>query len=122
MKLINLTSHPITILRDHRPPVVLSAEEPTLRCEEFRLDVGIWRDIILSNSYFAAPPDLPEPQPGVIYIVSLPVAICCTDRRDLVVPDEAVRDSDGHVIGCKRLSRVCHSKQDLTLPVFTANS
>ncbi len=51
--------------------------------------------------------NLPEPQPGVRYIVSLPVALACTPngRDDLVSPFLEVRNEEGTMVGCKMLAR-----------------
>ena len=45
--------------------------------------------------------DLPAPQEGTIYIVSLLVKQASPDRRDLVSPGTLVRDDKGNPIGCK---------------------
>jgi hypothetical protein len=79
---------------------------------------GEWED---SENYAFAVPivsrdfeevDLPEEQPGVCYVVSLPALMglraAGNDRRDVVAPDTgsgpygAVRDERGQVIGCRR--------------------
>jgi len=48
---------------------------------------------------------LPEPQPGVYYIVSGAVLSACPDRKDLLAPGELVRNADGQPIGCKGFRR-----------------
>lgn len=50
--------------------------------------------------------DLPNPQNGVIYIVSLQVALCCRGRLDVVFPNEAVKHPKGKGIGCKSFGRL----------------
>lgn len=52
--------------------------------------------------------NLPDPTPGVVYIVSLLVAQRCPDRKDLWVPDTgsgAVRQQ-GRIVGTTRLQHV----------------
>lgn len=52
--------------------------------------------------------NLPEPQEGVVFIVSLLVAQkAARDGRtaDILVPDESVRDEAGRIIGCRALAR-----------------
>jgi hypothetical protein len=39
------------------------------------------------------------------YIVSLPIAQAIA-RSDFLVPDDPIRDSEGRVVGCKRLARI----------------
>lgn len=51
--------------------------------------------------------NLPDYQDGVILIVSALIASAAKNRSDLRVPGRQVRDSQGHVIGCKSLSRPC---------------
>lgn len=45
--------------------------------------------------------NLPPPEPGVWFVVALVVGLANPDRRDLLVPDEAVRDLGGSMIGCR---------------------
>lgn len=51
-------------------------------------------------------PPLPEPQPGVLYITSRALAEHVPERRDLVWPEDQVRDCNGTVIGARKLGRV----------------
>lgn len=48
---------------------------------------------------------LPDPKPGVVYIVSSLVAQRVPDRWDVFIPNESVRDSQGR-IGYKSLGRI----------------
>jgi hypothetical protein len=50
--------------------------------------------------------DLPQPEPGTDYIVSLVVALAC-HRGDLLAPFVEVRNDEGTMIGCRFLQRVC---------------
>ena len=47
---------------------------------------------------------LPDATPGVVLVVSRIVAAACPNRKDLVVPDDLVRDSQGRVVGCRRFA------------------
>lgn len=47
--------------------------------------------------------NLPDPQPGLWFVVALVVALANPARTDLLVPDEAVRNLDGSMIGCRAL-------------------
>lgn len=47
---------------------------------------------------------LPEPQPGIVYVVSFAVAQAAA-REDVVAPGPAVRDEQGRIIGCEGFSR-----------------
>jgi hypothetical protein len=50
--------------------------------------------------------DLPQPQDGMDYIVSLVVALAC-HRDDLLAPYVEVRNEEGTMIGCRYLQKVC---------------
>ncbi|MER7167267.1 hypothetical protein ABT336_14505 [Micromonospora sp. NPDC000207] len=45
--------------------------------------------------------NLPPPERGVWFVVALVVGLANPDRRDLLVPDEAVRNLGGSMIGCR---------------------
>lgn len=47
---------------------------------------------------------LPEPQAGIVYVVSFAVAQAAA-REDIVAPGPAVRDEQGRVVGCEGFSR-----------------
>lgn len=42
---------------------------------------------------------LPEPEPGVVFVVSSPIRQLCYDRKDLASPGQPVQDEDGEVVG-----------------------
>jgi hypothetical protein len=50
--------------------------------------------------------DLPDPQPGVILIVSRMTCEAKPQRTDLVYPEGIVRSPDGVPIGCRKFGRV----------------
>ena len=50
---------------------------------------------------------LPNPEPRVYLVVSLVVALAARGRSDLLVPDAEVRNTDGTVVGCRRLASPC---------------
>ena len=47
-----------------------------------------------------------DPKPGVFHIVSLVVAIAGRDRGDLLTPYKKVKNSEGHIIGCRYMQKV----------------
>ena len=49
---------------------------------------------------------LPEERDDTLIIVSSLVAQAARDRSDLVIPNEAVRDEKGQIVGCKSLGRI----------------
>lgn len=49
---------------------------------------------------------LPDPEPGVVYIVAKAVADAAPAARgDLMSPGRLIRDGDGNVVGCDGLTR-----------------
>lgn len=54
--------------------------------------------------------DLPSPEPGVYYVVSIVAAQAAISlgrwAGDLLVPGEQVRDTAGRIVGCRSLQRV----------------
>lgn len=108
--IVNLTPHPITILeKGNIPLATFHATRPAARCSQSTSIVGghpISEDIAipLSETTFGKVVGLPNPIPGVRFIVSRLVMSACPDRTDLLVPNELVRGEDGNIIGCRSLA------------------
>lgn len=51
-------------------------------------------------------PELPDPQPDIYLLVSLPTALKRDDRDDLLVMGELVRNDEGTVVGCTSFAMV----------------
>ncbi len=64
-----------------------------------------YTDTVVYDVYHGNLTGLPDPVQGVLYIVSLPVALACKHRTDVVVMHDLVRNKDGKVIGCKAFAR-----------------
>ena len=47
--------------------------------------------------------NLPDPEEGVIYVVSAAVRTALPERKDLGSPAHLVRDEEGRIIGCLAL-------------------
>ena len=90
------------------------------RCEEHAVEVGeistaTLEHVATGRPYVLIPvvttvygkvTGLPEPQTGVIYVVSSITAQACRDRNDVYVPARVVRDGLGRIIGCAGLGRI----------------
>ena len=101
IKLINLTPHPIRVVGwGEIPPSGFVA-----RLEEEIKETGMSINGIPVVEKRITRLHLPPSQPGVFYIVSLAVAQVA-QRKDLLVPDDLVRDEKGQVVGCRRLARI----------------
>ena len=59
--------------------------------------------IPVTKTVFGTPEGLPDYQEGTFYIVSQIVKNALTDRTDLLVPAEVVRDEKGNILGCQSL-------------------
>ena len=109
MRLINLTPHSVTIIRDGESLVIES--QGIARCSEneehletINID-GI--NIPIVKKTYGDITGLLEPSNGTIYIVSLLVAKAASDigRSDVVCPANPVRNEQGQIVGCTSLAR-----------------
>ena len=106
MTIMNCTPHAINII-DSEGKEILTLEPSGIcpRCSVERKKVGDINGIPINKSVFGDVYDLPSPQPDTIYIVSRLVAEA-TRREDLYIVDDAVRDENGRIIGCRALASV----------------
>lgn len=138
MKIINLTPHAITLAGDPisippsgtvarageyvqpADPIQFSLEPTTtderglIMCGSHRRDLPCpdcaTTTVPTSWVTYTRIEDLPDPAPGVYYVVSLVTAQATVASHrstdDLLTPGEQVRDDKGRVIGCRSLARV----------------
>lgn len=113
VKIVNLTPHDIHLRDswDTEPWLTIPASGQVARCSEQRQAVSaITTDsgakIPVNRVSLGDVAGLPDPQPGVAYIVSRLVAEACRGRDDIFVVDDLVRDPQGRVIGARALARV----------------
>lgn len=105
VKLINCTPHDIAVFDDLGNVIDIfpSAGDDATRVQDAREVETYIRDVPIFKcgdaSHIANP--LPEPKKNVFYIVSRVCTDFMSDRDDLLIPDQMVRDSSGSVIGCK---------------------
>lgn len=111
MRLVNLTPHAITI-NGHTGRVVIPPSGAVARVEPAPDPAG--DDIItvdgvtvrVAGQRLGQAVGLPEPEDGVMFIVSLPVASALAGRRrDVVSPGPLVRDENGQPVACDGLVR-----------------
>jgi hypothetical protein len=117
----NLTPHPVTISLGGNDDVflvvTLPPEGPVARIsEEVLTEDSHASGIPMRDVAYTRVIDLPDPEPGVYHIVSLPTALAVRagagagpddrGREDLLVPHGLIRDERGTVIGCQALARV----------------
>lgn len=106
--IINKTPHSInfyygdkiyTFKSDESPCRITSTEEDgsCIKC-------GHWQDFIelpIKKIKYGKTENLPEQNNWAYYIVSSIVKANNPDRKDLIVPNDFVRDDKGNIIGCK---------------------
>lgn len=120
MKIINLTPHDINILittmkkvedfgqwieMEDTTIITIPASGAVARCKVERKITGYINNIPETHTVFGEVEGLPEPQDGIIYIVSSLVAQA-VKRDDIYIPDDVVRDGTGKIVGCKSLGKI----------------
>lgn len=110
--LVNKTPHTVNLVTEDGTKISLEPVLPTPRVSSSSIktavytitdDNGIAHEIVREAPVFGEVVDLPEPQEGVLYIVSMLVAARASNRTDLVSPGRQLRNEAGQVIGCAGL-------------------
>lgn len=98
---VNLTPHVITLVDDHGNIIAsIEPEAESARCEVTRVVAFSAGGHNVNRTVFGRVYNLPEPVDGTWYITSRIVAEAAM-RKDVLVPDETVRDENGRILGCK---------------------
>lgn len=114
VKIVNLTPHAITVLRNGEEIAVYEATGCIARCESDTVVVGEIAGIPLTETTFGEPylidrdkvkHELPKQQDGTFYIVSALVARAA-QREDFIIVNDTVRDDNGRIVGCRSFARV----------------
>ena len=106
MTFINCTPHPINLLDNENNLVIsLPKGEVVPRLSQSTKQVDVVEGVSITETIFGETQDLPDFKEGVFLIVSRLVLSANPDRKDLLVPNELVRDSEGNIVGCKSLAR-----------------
>lgn len=106
-ELKNLTPHEITIFRGRGNPLVsIPPSGVVARISVAYNQVTEISGIPVYNAVYGGVTGLPEPQAGVIFIVSGMVAAMVTGREeDVFSPGELIRDESGYPAGCNGLKK-----------------
>jgi len=115
VNLVNLTPHEITlhvgghVVRIPPSGKVARLEEeltdlPPVLFDEYG-DEGVVHRIPRQRALHGKITDLPEPEKGVVFIASMPVAQVAArqGRKDVLSPGKLVRDDAGRIVGCEGL-------------------
>jgi hypothetical protein len=95
---VNLTTHTLRL-----PDRVIRPEPFPARCRERIAPAGIHAGVDLVYREFSGVVGLPDPQEGVVYVVSSAVRLSCPERGDEVSPGKPVYDDTGHIVGIVNL-------------------
>jgi len=104
--LVNTTPHPISIVLQGEIIEIPAAKQP-LRLREETEFIGIAGNIPLFRKEFVLEDTLPpeDENDEILYIVPAIIAqFFRRNRRDLVVPHDFVRDTNGNILGCQGLA------------------
>lgn len=104
LEVINLTPHPVSVRKIDGSFLNLPKCNNPARCVAVFQDVATADGIAVKRQMFGAVQNLPDPQDGTLFLVSLVVAQASKHRSDLVSPGAAIRDANGVQIGCDGLS------------------
>ena len=128
MEIINLTPHAVAlysqsdcteitqgnyktlVLKEGATPKCVYPSSGVARASAFKAEV---RNLLIGDmlvpvnaTTYGAPEGLPEPVEGRYYIVSSLTAQAAKDRKDLLIVDSTVRDSEGRICGCTAFGQV----------------
>jgi hypothetical protein len=104
MNIINLTPHPLVL--EHHGENMTIESSGIARCATTETEVDIIDGIPIVTTQFGMVTGLPDPAPGVVYVVSSITAQAVPDRADVFVPARPVRDEKGRIIACRALGRI----------------
>ncbi len=112
MNIVNLTPHPLNLMPEgpDGPTVTIPPSGLVARCAVDRVQVdtitvdGI--SVPVNQTRFGEVSDLPDPQPDTIFVVSALTAQAVPERDDVYITDDAVRDEQGRIIGCRALAQI----------------
>lgn len=106
-KFVNLTPHDVNFVTEDGIPLL--TVEPCgiiARVSCKTMVIGKEDGIPITTNVYGDVEGLPDPETDTIYIVSALVAGRVPDRKDVYIPNEAVRDDKGRIIGCKSLGQI----------------
>jgi hypothetical protein len=98
-RFVNLTPHAVVIVGGPSLPPSGSLA----RCAQVAAPAGEHAGVALSRVAFGAVEGLPEPEPGVVFVVSALVRAAVPHRSDVASPGDLVRNEAGQVVGCRNL-------------------
>lgn len=98
-RFVNLTPHAVVVVGGPTLPPSGSVA----RCASASVPAGEHGGVALSRVTFGAVEGLPDPEAGVVFVVSALVRAAVPGRSDVASPGDLVRDAAGAVVGCRNL-------------------
>lgn len=111
MKIINLTPHDVVVRLETGEEHTFPVSGETTRVQTHAETVGDVGGIEIVSQTYGEIEGLPEPQEGVLYLVSLVVRQAAQEqgRLDVISPDTspagAIRNESGQIVAVKRFVR-----------------
>ncbi len=106
MKIRNLTPHALSLVSSVGSVVVIPPSGVVPRRETIRQTVAAVAGLPVVAEALGRVVGLPDPEEGVVLVVSRLVAEAVPGRADVYAPGEAVRDDGGRIVGARGLCRV----------------
>lgn len=103
MEILNYTPHQVNIILS-TGEIQSFQSVGNARCKQESKIVSTIANIPVSQTTFGEVEGLPKEQEGIYYIVSRLIIQALPSRKDLLVPNDIVRDNKGQIIGCKSLA------------------
>lgn len=105
-KIINMTPHAVTIVtKDGEVIKTFPKGEVVPRLSQSTQTVDEVMGIPITETKFGECMNLPDAMDGIYLIVSRLILAANSERTDLLVPNQVVRDGEGNIIGCSSLAR-----------------
>lgn len=105
--IVNLCPHTVNFLDVNGNHVNVPASGNLARVAVNTVNTGeTYNWIRVTRTTYGEVEGLPERKENTIYVVSFQVASRVPDREDVFYPNESIRDSEGHVVGCNSLGHV----------------
>ena len=105
MSIVNLTPHEISIVHPDGGVTTLPPSGKVARVGSIVEPDGHFDGVPLFTTTYGGVSYLPDPQEGVIFVVSQQTCAACPGRGDLYHPASLIRNDAGQIIGCNGLSR-----------------
>lgn len=101
---INLTPHALTVIDTSGVEHVFEPSGQLARVSSSQVHLPEIGGFAVAQTQWGAVTGVPDPEDGVVYIVSALVLAHCADRPDVVGPDTgptAVRNEKGHIVAVR---------------------